>query len=854
VPSSVVVPVIDCITHPNSSATCFDGGSGADEDRDLAMLVLDRRVDCGPGGTRETAYLALPATLVPEDRLGGPTGWTGTSVDHVGYSFPGLRQYARQTVSLGDYLIRGWTGVMRLFGDHGVPGDSGGGVFITPSGAVRRQLVAVHAGETDDGPGGLTEDRAIRVTWGGTESIQAWLSTVLGPNPGYAGARWTLPGGAGVWTGDTQVPPRSEPDRTAAADAIDPDGDGLVGEHDNCWGISNVQQHVGDPTRRHRCVDARGIGHGYSCDPATSPAPGAIEIDTIDPDHDGIPSVCDNCPMVANVDQLDCNEDATRTVNDERGDMGLPPLEYLGDACDPTPCANADLVPESTAAGGVARRTTTRFDRIDVDGVVAGAAGARLTGFRFCRCELAGADTRTSRVQCAIARTDPYDGGCVLAEPGAYDRTVESVPWRFVSMTGSATAELPPLPLRAEGLIVHGPSSGTFARDWHSRLRLHQDDIPRWLSMPLVTGRPESIPAAPLHGVFWTHTRTTPGGGELDPLARQLASNYLSGPFAPVVTSPPALRRFIEPVGPFVRGLDWLGRRAFLVHDSRVGGVSVAIAGAMLAPFDESEAAQFALFAPEGRWVGASETSTQLRGTVVRYLALGPSGVEARVGEVDGIFVDLDAPQCVPGQCPQLLTAEQATPSLLANDVAVLSATRETLWLLRGATSTDVARVFEHDLAADVWSEDPLLGVEEILAATYDASADVVWILDQGEARGRLHARLLALRPGSTVAIERERWARVTPHARLELASAADGALYLLAAGRAAHAIALLEPARGGFSVSGVQLGVGDVADGAPALRVDGSGVSVLTRRALEYATLDYPRATFRTGGIGSCL
>lgn len=856
VPRSVIVPIIDCITHPNSSATCFDGGdpTTADEDRDLAMLVLDRRIDSGVGGGRETAYRALHATLVPEDRLGSPTGWTGTGVDHVGYSSPGLRQYARQRVSLGDYLIRGWTGVLRLFGDHGVPGDSGGGVFITPAGAIRRQLLAVHVGEADDGPGGLVEDRAIRVTWGGTESIQGWLATVLGASPGYAGASWTSPSGAVVWTGDTQESPRPEPERTSSADGVDPDGDGLVGEHDNCWGISNIQQHIDDPTRLRNCVDARGRSHAYSCDPATSSTPGSIEVDTIDPDLDGIPTICDNCPMVSNRDQLDCNEDATRAVNEDRADMDLPPLDYLGDACDPTPCANANLVPESTTSGGIARRTTTRFDRIDVDGVVAGVAGARSTGFRFCRCDRARDDSADSRRDCERARLDPYDAGCALPDVTSYDRTVESVPWRFVSMTGSATADRPALPLRDESAIVHGPSTGSFARDWHSRFRLHQDDIPRWLSTPLVTGRPETIPAGPLRGVFWSHTRTAPGSTPLDPDTRALANNYLSGPFSPVVTSPPALRRFIEPIGPFVRGLDWLGRRAFLVRDSRVGGVSVAIAGAVLSPLDAVEAAQLATFDHAGPWVSAAETATQLRGTVVRYVALGPGGVEARIGEVDGAFVNLDAPQCVPGQCPQLLVTESNGPPMEATDVAVLSATRETLWLLRGATSTEVAHLYEHDLAADLWTESPLLGVADALAATYDASADLLWILDQVESRGRRHARLLAVRPGSPYAVERARWPRVTPHVTFELASATDGALYLLAAGRAVHAIALLEPFPDGVRLRGVQLGVGDVADGARALRVDEQGVSLLSQRAIEHVTVDYRREDFRAGGIGSCL
>lgn len=239
-PPSVSIPVIGCIPHPNSSVICFDGGVGADEDRDIAALILDRRIDAGLSGLRATAYRAIPARIRANDPGGNPAEWFNNELRHVGYSrtdesptgpFPLLRQVAIQRVSLGEVLLNGWTGNMLLFGDHGVGGDSGGGYFVHgPDGPGPLELLAVHRGD-------LGQDFGVRLTWGGSESIQGWLATFLGPHPSYAGTTISVASVGPIWTGTTQRPPRSEPTARATfadAETVDPDGDGMVGEFDNC--------------------------------------------------------------------------------------------------------------------------------------------------------------------------------------------------------------------------------------------------------------------------------------------------------------------------------------------------------------------------------------------------------------------------------------------------------------------------------------------------------------------------------------------------------------------------------------------------------------------------------------------
>ncbi len=739
---------------------------------------------------------------------------------------------------------------------RGYAGDSGCGVFWNRvDDGNPFQLLGVKSS------GNGTADIVVRLTASG---MQSFMATFLGPKERhYPGEMVSvLDGTSEVWTGEPDFTRRGYGARPPEADILDPDQDGLVGRHDNCWGFYNPMQNVNDANRTFTCIHPlTGVGQDYGCAPRPTSFPaGSLGVEgTNDQDRDGVPDVCDSCPANADRDQADCNADAVGEVNRELAMSGAPPIEPVADACDPVPCARTELVAESTTSGFVRR---TRFDRIDVDAVQGAPRRSALTGFRFCRCDGAEGDTNESRTRCALTGGDAYDQGCSLAEPNDYDGLTESVPWRFVTMTDSALVDRPPLPLRAEVEISYSPATDSrFARDWHGRFRLHQDDIPRWSMTALspIDG-PETIPTGPLHGVFWSHTRAYVGGGSLDPDTRRLANHYLSGPFSDVVDAPEALRRFVEPIAPLTRGWNWFGRGSFLVRDSRVsGGIGTLLGSAVTPPVDANEAASFARLAVAGRWLGAAESTSELRNTIIRYVAVGPAGISSRVGEVNGAFVDL-TPQCPPGQCPPsdgpqfAAFASNAPPFDPSVEVSVLSATRRQFFSLRDATADRGAELASYDLVAGVWESRELDDVGDVLAATYSARDGVLWVLDQVRVGHRRYARILAVVPESGHTTESARWLRVTPHDRFEMAITSDRALYIAAGIGGAHAIARIELTFDAARLRGVRVGAGQLPPNLSVLRADDRGVSLLTRSGRDYSLSDYGTDSFTSGWMGSCL
>ena len=513
-PDAVCVRVIGCATHPGAIQTCDDGRPPevANPDRDLAVLVLGERMDHGQNGLRTQRYPVVPATIVPHDDeifgIDTPDSWTERRVQHVGYGpvegcvpgfgpLPSLRQVARQTVEFGNWIINGWSSSIALFGMHGLPGDSGGPVFLEESGPLR--VLGIHRGiiSIDVLPScapefSLVRDHAVRLTH---SSIQGFLATFINATltESTPGLLW----GSGhpaypVWTGDLDLPPTTEPGRALFpfADTMDPDGDGLVGERDNCWGIANIGQSTSDPAAlTATCIDrgAGGIMRTYACVRSSGP----VETD-IDPDDDRVPDACDNCDGVSNVSQADCDADgigdacevhsdsdripddcdncdtiynpgqadcdgdgvgdACEADGDEDGvpdDCDNCPADanFLqlncnleaelaeevmprGDACDPNPCTRSIVESEMHDAG----------DRLNVLTVVktepSGSTGARFrTGFRFCPCSVALDDSPASRERCKTRQPDG-SGACNIAAAGDYSGA-EQANWRIPTLQAS---------------------------------------------------------------------------------------------------------------------------------------------------------------------------------------------------------------------------------------------------------------------------------------------------------------------------------------------------------------------------------------------------------------------------------
>jgi hypothetical protein len=85
--------------------------------------------------------------------------------------------------------------------------------------------------------------------------------------------------------------------------AADPDGDGIANSRDNCPLIANPDQ-----------VDADGDGLGDACDPCPTGGTdtdrdGSCDLVDPDDDNDGVLDAADNCPLVPNPAQLDLDGD-----------------------------------------------------------------------------------------------------------------------------------------------------------------------------------------------------------------------------------------------------------------------------------------------------------------------------------------------------------------------------------------------------------------------------------------------------------------------------------------------------------------------------------------------------------------
>ncbi len=104
-------------------------------------------------------------------------------------------------------------------------------------------------------------------------------------------------------------------------DENDPDGDGLIGDDDNCPSFPNVDQDDGD-------FD----GYGDPCDPF-------VDDPMNDPDGDGVPSEKDNCPWDRNTPQVDDDGDGWGNLCDPCSDTPHEMERDLdgdgqGDECD----------------------------------------------------------------------------------------------------------------------------------------------------------------------------------------------------------------------------------------------------------------------------------------------------------------------------------------------------------------------------------------------------------------------------------------------------------------------------------------------------------------------------------------
>ncbi len=421
-----------CLNFPYLvGAPTYDGYTAElREPFDLAVIVLEERVDAT---NRADGPTALPMAPALDDPASNPVGWTGQMVRLVGRTGRGGEQ--RVTTSERPILGLRFAGSglriehTPLSGGRGEEGDSGGPWVWQPAGTAPRVVSVFNLDPRLAHP-----------------EIAAWLRPLVEPSgelDAYVGD---------VYVGPTDVPSVDNParlDDPTGYDAVDPDGDGLVGLHDNCPGLRNIDQ-----------ADFDGDGIGDACDAdgdrildtddncRTDPNPLQEDCDDdrtgdaceADSDHDVVPDDCDNCPRTWNPDQAVCNEDTPQLDPTN----GLP----MGTACAPTPCA--DVNPIVTTSDGGLGASEVRNDDLEGAAFVTHltevtaeprpgctiselrqtgeGSGAVTTGLRWCPCD-ARVDSPDQREVCEALSGCTRSASAYPIEPDPTART-----WRAMNV------------------------------------------------------------------------------------------------------------------------------------------------------------------------------------------------------------------------------------------------------------------------------------------------------------------------------------------------------------------------------------------------------------------------------------
>ena len=268
-----------------------------------------------------------------------------------------------------------------------------------------------------------------------------------------------------------------------------------------------------------------------------------FEYDMDDPERDGVGLGRDNCPYAYNPGQENCNLDAEL-------ELGLTPL---GDACDPTPCSNAESDSEKLVAsfappqcrGNLGGLTAIGNEpcRITVDtkirwqGLVAGPdSGTRgETKLAHCVCPDAHGTAEERVGNCQGTAADPR---CVIADARAFPDGSATTPswWGAITTTypltsgglgvgwlqGTSTDVSYATTYQEEGAPVRS-TSWRFGKDL-STFNVNLQSL--GLTAPLdVEGL--KVIASQLDGMGWAATRSF-GGASLEGQPADLANNYFA--------------------------------------------------------------------------------------------------------------------------------------------------------------------------------------------------------------------------------------------------------------------------------------------------------------------------------------
>jgi hypothetical protein len=371
------------------------------------------------------------------------------------------------------------------------PGDSGGPLFTTRSNGAR-DVFGIISGNNCTGVGGVCvqADLPVHMRFANLTStaVSNWLrskllrpvtQTWLSKHPPLNGVDW--------WQGEVEY-------TGACRTAEDADCDHWTDAHDNCPTQFNPSQADWDD-------DGLGDACTCPCDPANN---------YVDADGDGVCAVAcawqqaDNCPLVANKDQKNCNKE-WETANQQ---------PVLGDACDPVPCPAASAAERAvfsncTGNAQIGGWCYGRMLRDDIDWATVGAHRAD-RAYPQTPLEVEVPDVFTHMRFCQSNVFQGYDCANPTVMKNAQIALPESsqpaFPWHRVSMVTTNNVVDP----RGAPYLINYPEK--FQKRW-----AFASDAAYWGQLLPPPGNYPGC-ASPIYGggtcldgAFWTHAETDIG-------------------------------------------------------------------------------------------------------------------------------------------------------------------------------------------------------------------------------------------------------------------------------------------------------------------------------------------------------
>lgn len=533
--------------------------------------------------------------------------------------------------------------------------------------------------------------------------------------------------------------------------AVDPDGDGVPEDVDNCPGISNPWQ---------TDTDGDGIGDACelcACDPSADPDPDGDGVCTIECNGPG-----DNCPNVPNKFQENCNRDAEIAQD----------AKLLGDACDPVPCPlfkpimNTSIVPGTILNGkghSVSELQHLRFTplgsfRRDATAPTEVPAVVPETHYRFC------IHNDLELVNCFAedaAREDVY----LNVAASRIEEDKESL-WHRVKM--SFTAVGAPDGQRTD------VTGSLYNRHWQWAQDFLYWSSTAWGNTWVPSGDKgfDKLPY-PLAGRFWAHGQT-----KIGTLDTTLGTGFHEHKDIP---SQPAdfLANHFEPVNPYSRQVDLIGpigvpffpiivrdcphcgpvlgvpdsdcsicsleslvtqpfniSRVLLVQPDVEPGVltEAGTLTALRAPIGNTLATSFA---SDLVWLNQAEPSVYLgwgaRAPVAVGLTRDGTALVERVFYAGGrVLGQADLRRGGDGPIDMLFTSASSQARFDFTGVYSRSSGRVFLLGGRSADGTPVQDVWIRSLSEEVWQAvPPSEALGKVLAATYSHLDRLLWLVDE---------------------------------------------------------------------------------------------------------------------------